>query len=362
MSQWSRLKDGYVRYPSHYKDEESFVRRIGEICVEQDIRLILPSHNETEVLARHRHDLPPGVDALLPAAEHCALFNHKGLAYDFVDSLGLPVPKRIRYRHLAEIAAAVDHAQVTKTVIKLLTGNSAKGVRYADSAAETQRCVMDLVEAYALETSRFPQLEERVDGEGWGVSVLYWHGQSIASFTHRRLREKIATGGTSTLREVAHHSGIEEVARRIFDRIGWHGLAMCEFKVCPETGRFWFIEVNPRLWGSIALAISAGVEFPYLAWLCATQGPEAALDYQRRQTVREPWRSRWLLGDLSVAASALLGGKPRRAWETLFHAKADYTDDVFWDDPLVFPGEITVYLSNAIRTRSLNAAEKGMVG
>ena len=110
------------------------------------------------------------------------------------------------------------------------------------------------------------------------------------------------------------------------------------------------------------MATSAGVEFPYLAWLCAAEGPDAALDYQRRQRVREPWRSRWLLGDLSVAASELLARQPRRAWETLFSARADYTDDVFWDDPLVFPGEIAVYLSNAIRAGSMNAAEKGMVG
>ncbi len=83
------------------------------------------------------------------------------------------------------------------------------------------------------------------------------------------MREKIATGGASTLREAVANAAIAQAAQRFFDAIGWHGLAMCEFKVCPETGTFWFVEVNPRLWGSMALATSAGVEFPYLAWLCA---------------------------------------------------------------------------------------------
>ena len=64
----------------------------------------------------------------------------------------------------------------------------------------------------------------------------------------------IATGGTSTLREAVAHAGIEQAAQRIFDAIGWHGLAMSEWKVCPETGRFWFVEVNPRMWGSMASA------------------------------------------------------------------------------------------------------------
>lgn len=362
MSQWSRLKAGCILYPSHYEDEVAFVRRIADICVDQGIQFIFPSHNETEVLARNRHLLPPGVDVMLPAAEHCALFNNKGQAYDLIESLGIAIPKRIPYKNVSKISEAVEKSQVNKTVIKLLTGNSAKGVFYANGPEETHQRVEDLVQSYRLEQERLPQIEEYVSGEGWGVSVLYWHGRFIASFTHRRLREKIATGGTSTLREVAHHPGIEDAAKQIFDHIGWHGLAMCEFKVCPKTGRFWFIEVNPRLWGSVALPISAGVEFPYLAWLCATEGPEVAIHYQSLQKLLGPWRSRWLLGELSVAASELFGGKPFRAWEMLFQSKADYVDDIFWDDPLVFPGEVAVYLWNAVRAGSLNAAEKGMVG
>ena len=67
------------------------------------------------------------------------------------------------------------------------------------------------------------------------VAQFYWEGTYIAGFTHRRLRDKIPTGGTSTLREASAHKGIEVATRKIFETIGWHGLAMCEFKVCPKT-------------------------------------------------------------------------------------------------------------------------------
>ena len=49
-------------------------------------------------------------------------------------------------------------------------------------------------------------------------------------------------------------------------------------------------------------------------------------------------------------------------YHTLFQARADALDDFFWDDPLVFFGEVGVYLENAIRGRSLNPVEKGMIG
>lgn len=362
MCQFSRLKDKFELYPSHYINEQLFIRRIIEICDTHSINIILPSHNETEILARHRDSLPNKLTLLLPNSEHCSLFNNKSRAYDYAKSLSIPVPSRINYTSPDDLAQKISETSLKKTVIKLLMGNSAKGVFYADSPSKTKQIVERLITVYQLTPERYPQVEEYVQGEGWGNSVLYWHGQRIAFFTHRRLREKISTGGTSTLRESAQNLLIEEAAKNIFDGIGWHGLAMAEFKVCSETGKFWFIEVNPRMWGSIPLAISAGVEFPYLAWLCAIEGPDAATDYHAKCSIRYPWRSRWLLGDAMVATNELLSGKIFRSAKTLFGTNADYLDDFFWDDPLAFLGQVFFYGKNSLVNLSLNPAEKGMVG
>lgn len=362
MCQASRRKSQFSRYRSHYIDEAGFVEDVAAICRAQSIGLVLPSHNETEILSRHRDQLAPGQDALLPDAAHCALFNNKAQSYEFAKSCGVPVPLRIEYAGVEELADKLNELGWQRCVIKLRTGNSAKGVFYADSPAEAADTVRRLIRDFDLPPDRLPQVEEYVSGEGWGCSVLYWHGRRVASFTHRRVREKIATGGTSTLRETVMNSMIEPSALRIFDQIGWHGLAMSEWKVCPDTGRFWFVEVNPRMWGSIALPISAGVEFPYLSWLCAVEGEEAARAYQAQSVVRHPWRSRWLLGDLTVGARQLLSGDLRSAYNTLFKANADALDDFFWDDPLVFFGELGVYIENVVKGRSLNPVEKGMIG
>ncbi len=361
MCQVSRRKNSFSLYRSHYGDEDGFVADILEICERRAIGFVLPSHNETEVLARHRGQLHEDLTVLLPNAEHCALFNDKSKSYDLAQACNVPISKRLSYDNPAEIAVKGQALGIQRYVVKLLTGNSAKGVFYADSPVDAEELVKRLVEEYRLSGERLPQVEEYVKGEGWGVSVLYWRGKHVASFTHRRIREKIATGGTSTLREAALNLAIEHAARSIFDTIGWHGLAMCEFKVCPETGQFWFIEVNPRLWGSISLAVSAGVEFPYLAWLCATTGEAEAVRYHASRKLKMPWRSRWLLGDLLVAAKSASRGRIREMSEILFEANADYVDDWFWDDPLVFFGEVGVYLKRMIAAGSLNPGEEGMV-
>lgn len=362
MCQASFYKSGFDRYRSHYLTEAGYIEDILQIVKRHGINFVLPGHNDTEIISKHRELLPKGVDALLPAFEHCSMFNNKARAYDYAEACGVPVPDRICYSTLSELKAELAVFPSRPYVIKLLASNSAKGVFHVDSDTDVLPTVERLIREFQLTEDRFPQVEAKVEGEGWGCSTLYWQGESVAFFSHRRLREKIQTGGTSTLREAAKNIDLENAAKRIFDSIGWHGLAMCEFKVCPKTGKFWFIEVNPRMWGSIPLAIATGVEFPYLAWLCATGGVEAAKQYHANCVEVRNCRARWLLGDLTVGAKQLVSGKFTSAYKTLFQPNADSVDDFFWDDPFVFFGEIGAYVANAVRAGSLNPVEKGMIG
>jgi predicted ATP-grasp superfamily ATP-dependent carboligase len=91
-----------------------------------------------------------------------------------------------------------------------------------------------------------------------------------------------------------HHPQIEELGIRLLRALQWYGVAMVEFKVDPRDNQPKLMELNPRFWGSLALAIHAGVDFPYLLYKMA-MGEEfdPALDY------KEGVRCRWLLpGDI----------------------------------------------------------------
>ena len=360
MCQFSRLPAAKYQYTSHYQNEDEFISQLQQLVKEEKVSLIFPSHNETEVIAKNRDRFEQHITSIVPAYEHCVLFNNKKLSYDLAESLGIPTPRRVKYHNLDELDAGLKSSQIEKSVVKLLTGNSAKGVFYADTPAEAKDIVERLIREFDLGQDRLPQVEEHVIGDGYGSSVLFWKGQPVADFTHRRLRDKIDTGGTSTLREAASHEGIEAAAQKIFSSVGWHGLAMCEFKVCTSTGRFWFIEVNPRLWGSISLAINAGVDFPLLAYICSIEGRAAAINYKSKIRSANTWRARWLLGDVFVSIKNIRKN-PAKIFSKA-SAKVDSLDDFFWDDPLVFLGELLAYLKNTLTRRSLNPTERGMIG
>ena len=93
-----------------------------------------------------------------------------------------------------------------------------------------------------------------------------------------------------------------KLSRRLLDHVGWHGVAMVEFKITPR-GAPYLIEVNARFWGSLRLAIDAGVDFPWLLYRMAIDVPLEPIN-----GYRTGMKNRWLLGDLDHLYLTLRSG------------------------------------------------------
>ncbi|HEV8411449.1 MAG TPA: hypothetical protein VGQ30_13135, partial [Gemmatimonadaceae bacterium] len=85
----------------------------------------------------------------------------------------------------------------------------------------------------------------------------------------------------------------EAAGIRMLDELDWQGVAMIECKLDLATGRHSLMEINGRLWGSLQLAIDAGVDFPALLVACASGNSVA-----QRAPYRVGVRSRWFWGDV----------------------------------------------------------------
>jgi predicted ATP-grasp superfamily ATP-dependent carboligase len=147
----------------------------------------------------------------------------------------------------------------------------------------------------ALPAAAYPLLiQQRVRGPGSGIFLLVWGGETLAAFAHRRIREKPPGGGVSVYREsIALDAALLEHSRALLDRFDWEGVAMVEFKMDAATGTPYLMEVNGRLWGSLQLAVDAGVDFPDLL-VRAALGEIGKPVLQYRVGVR----SRWWWGDV----------------------------------------------------------------
>ena len=107
-------------------------------------------------------------------------------------------------------------------------------------------------------------VQDYVPGVGVGVFLLRWNDRILARFMHRRLHEVPHTGGASSYRRAWWNDDLFVDAVRRLAALHWQGVAMLEYRWDPKSNRFWFIEMNGRFWGSIHLALYAGVDFPTL--------------------------------------------------------------------------------------------------
>lgn len=149
-------------------------------------------------------------------------------------------------------------------------------------------------------------LQEYVPGHGEGLFLLAREGRVLASLAHRRLREKPPTGGVSVLREaITPEPELLRLCSQLLAGLAWTGVAMVEFRRTPD-GRPVLMEINPRLWGSLQLAVDAGVDFPVL--LVGLARGEVLPAVEPRPGVR----TRWLLGDLDHLLISLRRREVRR--------------------------------------------------
>lgn len=98
-----------------------------------------------------------------------------------------------------------------------------------------------------------------VPGQGAAAAFVIWEGRLVADFLNLCTHE---VGGFCTLRESWRHAEIHADALAKIRCLGWEGIGMLEYRWDPATGRFHFIELNPRFWAALHVALYAGCDLP----------------------------------------------------------------------------------------------------
>ncbi|MBI3392666.1 MAG: ATP-grasp domain-containing protein [Nitrospirae bacterium] len=270
-------------YPSPVTEPRAFLAWLDRE-LDKGYDAVLPFETVTqEFLAVHRTRIESRTRFPFAPLQAMRLMGDKAETTKMAAALGLPIPRTV-HPHSVEEAALILKDFPAPAVVKPRTSSGTRGLRYVSRAEDLWPAYRDVHVRHP-----FPIVQERIPpgGEAIGVGALYNKGKARALFAFKRLREYPVTGGSSTLRMSVRHPEAEAAAERLLDSIGWHGPAMVEFKAHPSDGRPRFLEVNPRFWGSLSLAIRAGVDFPWLLYRMAVDGDiEPVRDYRTGVVVR----------------------------------------------------------------------------
>jgi len=115
-------------------------------------------------------------------------------------------------------------------------------------------------------------IQEYIPGQGYGFFALFNQQKLRAIFMHKRIREYPITGGASTSAESIYDPELKELSVKLLKSLNWHGVAMVEFRKDFRDNKYKLMEINPKFWGSLDLAITSQVDFPYLVCKMALEG------------------------------------------------------------------------------------------
>jgi predicted ATP-grasp superfamily ATP-dependent carboligase len=259
------LKSRYIarthRLPLYGSGADAWAAALRILADRESIGWIVPT-SDAGLLRLIRHADSLGRERLaLPGERAEALLTDKAATRRLAFECGVPV---CRGRPVAagDDAAILADAFGLPLVLKPRRSWSLDG----DQAKISARIVRSLE---ALEAALAPGLagewlaEAFFPGAGVGVSVLARDGDILGAIQHRRLEQEHETGPSTRRVTEPLDPRLLAWVRDLAAAAGLDGVGMFEFKRSP-AGEHVLLEVNPRFWGSLPLALEAGADFPAL--------------------------------------------------------------------------------------------------
>jgi hypothetical protein len=215
-----------------------------------------------------------------PAEWQRRLLRDKFALCEHLAARGVDVPRQRRLSPDAD-PTTLGRELGLPLVVKGATGTGGSRVAVVQTVAE-------LVRAMQRATSMGGAwgVQEFVDGPTVLFAGLFHEGRPLRIFAGEKLEQHPQrTGPAIRLRSLADPA-ILDLGTRILSALRWTGFASADF-IRRSDGRYTFLEVNPRLWGSAAAARSAGVDlFTPFAAVLAGEAPAPDLTFAANRDVR----------------------------------------------------------------------------
>lgn len=322
-------------YPISTDAPQVFVDAVLEFAARHSIDLVMPIADWTlQPLSEQRGRFDGVCRVAVPPYDAVVAASDKYATVDLARSLGMGVPRTWLLKTHAELEAlneltfplvVKDRFSVRWSGGKAVFGS----VSYAFGKEDLEAKVSE-----RLRRAGDVIIQEFISGTGLGLSFFVTREGIFLPFAWERVREVDPRGSASSCRRsIALDETLMAQGSRLLQAIGFEGIAMVEYKK-TRSGPVMLMEINGRPWGSIALPIASGIDYPrYLIdWWLKGSLPPRDLAYRCQVTCRR------VIGELNHL-NHVWHGKPRnwpgeypRFWSTLAKVAVPWYPGMRYDD------------------------------
>jgi len=178
--------------------------------------------------------------------------------------LGIPVARGMRLDEL--MAQAYESVLQFPLVLRTRRQNVAAGkvpvkAAYAENGAQ----LLGLYAQYK-DFADNVIVQEYHSGAEEHVQILMHNGESFMTGDYIGEHHMPLAGGVTVQRRSCYHRAVINDTEKLLKALHWQGIAGVQFHFDEKSGRYIFLEINPRFSGGLPTVIMAGFEAPFLLW------------------------------------------------------------------------------------------------
>jgi predicted ATP-grasp superfamily ATP-dependent carboligase len=263
----SRFVTRTIDVPDPVACEDSFVASLVTLGKELGGAVLIPASDASlAAVSRSWDRLGESYRVACPPWDRARLFLEKRHTYSLAAAAGIPVPAThvvSSEEQLVTLARELAYPVLVKPVQSHLFVRrfGVKMVEVTDRA--------ELIDTYRRLSDGSLELmvQEFITGPpsaGANYNCFVVDGAPVAEFTARKVRNSPPTLGSPRVVVSEHLPEVVELGRTVMASLGHEGFACTEFKRNDQTGDWTLMEVNGRHNLSSALAVEAGIDFPWM--------------------------------------------------------------------------------------------------
>lgn len=240
--------------------EKKLLQLLKSCCTKNGAKpILLPMEDETIKLIINNVNILENCKCLLPSSISFSMANNKRLTMIHADKIGIKIPYTKEFNTVNSLIAFLKNATHNEWVVKPEESKGSFGLQYITGNINIHKIEKDWAQyGKLIVQERIPQ-----EGDSVCVGLICTERHEIRSvFAYKRLRSFPVQGGPSTCRISIADSELVLKSCRLMSSLSWVGVAMVEWKKDIRDNSYKLMEINPRFWGGLELAVRCGVNFP----------------------------------------------------------------------------------------------------
>lgn len=308
-------------------DKVGYIDAVVKAISAQRFDLLVPvSDHATEFLSEERGRITPHTRLLLPSKELIALARFKDNAYRFMLEHNIDIPETYFPQSFEEVDRLTEGMSYP-CVVKKSRGSANRGNAYFYE----RKGLADYYRKLKAQ-DLWPVIQKFVDGDFYGFTALVRDGEILDCFMYKA-RQEYALSGTPPYAVSIIDEDFFKTVQKLIRLLKWNGAINFDF-LKDKDGTFRFLEINPRLSGSIDFAYAVGVDFPSLYLDLALGKANAGF---RGFSYKPGIKFRFVL---PLEAIYTLKNK-KHFYKLLINFLDPFMKtDLSWDDPKLFVGKL----------------------